>query len=209
MNSEDITSPPFPNDTCTLPTLLRQLNELRTWVIDYRFWANETVMGMGSPAPLVPDLEEIPSIPELPRLHMISILDIFHSFAAMRALRERWDMMLREWEDDWDHKHCVRDRLKCVRLGFTILDNAFISPEQREARSEAAAKRASKVMKDLMRKMGVPEDLLGPGAGMAFGPGGIMMGMSEKDGDVDKLSDSELDELFNPDLSSDNDSDEE
>lgn len=206
--SEEITSPPFPNDTTTLPRLLQHLSDLRVWVIDLRFWANETVSGLGSPAPLIPEEEEIPQIPDLQRMHMISIPDIMGSYIGMRTLREQWDGIVRTFEDNWDCRHAIKGRLQAIRIGYNILNDAFVSPEQREARREATFSKMRKTMKDVMRKIGVPEEMLGSGSGVIFGPGGMMIEMNEKEGDVDKLSKEELDELFNPKMD-DGDSDSE
>ena len=154
--AEEIISPPYPADTTTVPRLLQHLVALREWLIDMRFWANETASEAGYPGEVVPPIEHIPAIPDLARFGVVSVVDIMRSYMGMRSLREEWDSMVRLYEDAWNCKPAVIMRLRCVQQAVMILMHAFVDPETREARQEEAHRRVMKTMHKIMRRMGVP-----------------------------------------------------
>lgn len=188
--SEEINSPPFPVDTSTIPRLLRHLTDLRSWLVDLRFWANETASHYGMPDEIVPPSDKIPAIPELHRFELVALTSMMSTYMNMRKLRESWDQMVRVYEDSWDAKPAVMWRLQCVHWAYLILIDAFVDPETREARQEQMQQEAKKFMKKMLHKMGVPKEFLGEGTSFhltPFGMGMELQGHHPEEIDFDEL----------------------
>jgi hypothetical protein len=52
----------------------------------------------------------------------------------MRKVRERWDHLVRTYEDDWDDQLCVRQRVMLLASSAVLLNNGFSPFEQKEFR---------------------------------------------------------------------------
>jgi len=183
----EIVSPPFPTDRVTVPRLLNFLAELREWLYDHRDWANRALNmipgGEGKeviPAPL-------PEIPTPERFFQVALTDILSSYIGMRGIRERWDALVRVYEDDWDCKAAVMQRLQLMSAATFLLTHAFMLPEHREMQQEKMAKRLSAARRRVFKSLGIPDEYLGTTAFEA-GPGGFTLSTGEgPDIDFDAL----------------------
>ncbi len=197
MMSEEISSPPYPTDATNMPTLLRYLNDLRTWMIELGPWANETAMSLGATAYILPDESDIPPIPDMNHMQMLAINDVFNTLNTMRALRANWDRVVRINEECWESTRSVQERLQCVRASFDILTNAFILPEVREARNEKSKSRMLASMREMMRRMGMDENAM-LSEGFMFEGDNTLLDPRGRAADSGKLTDLEFDALFHP-----------
>jgi hypothetical protein len=190
MDDTEILSPPYPRDTATLPRVLTCLGQLRAWLLEHRFWANESYAAMGGEGDLLPVPEHIPVIPDLTRYQAISVMDIFQTYMRMRHLRKEWNDMVDNYEETWHDKTAVQWRLRMLYTGFAILCEAFVDPETREARNDTAARQMQKTTMGILKRLGVPKELRKYGM---FGgaPGGFTLdmgiGMKEDKIDFDAL----------------------
>ena len=203
-DDNEILSPPFPRDTTTLPRLLTCLSELRGWLLEHRFWANETYANLGGDGDVIPLPEHLPQIPDASRYQAISVQDIFQTYMMLRKLREEWDAMVRVYEEDWQARPAVAWRLRILRTGYAILVNAFVDPETREAHNETFARKVKKVQLRIFKKLGIDKEVGRSGAfGMAADGSGFGLDMTEplKKDDID------FDALFHGDSSEPGESD--
>ena len=197
---EIIDSPPCPTPNSTIPAMLGFLQELRKWVINLRFWAQEAAAEHGFDAEVVPDEYKIPEVPEPPskenglsrdgitRYEAVSLFSMFETCMNMQQLREGWDAMVRLHERDWNCKQAVITRIQLVRMAATILEYAFITSEQREFRREKAMKQVRKLQRRMLMKMGIPKSALGKNSPF-FSPFGFSLdaGSGISEADIDKL----------------------
>lgn len=187
---EEIVSPPFPTSRTTVPRLLKLLKELREWVVSHREWANWVASEHGATEEIIPEADQIPKIMDQKRFLGIGVADIFSTHVNMRRLRESWDALVRVHEETWDSKPALIWRLQCVRSGYIILTEAFVDPETREAKQEQAHRKKMRQTKKILRKMGVPKEMLEGNAFLQLSPFGVGMGFEDKhpkDIDFDKL----------------------
>ncbi len=125
---QDIQSPPYPNEGVNPDGLFNMLKALKTWVLTYRDGLN---------AEIGQDL--VPTVRELPDKKAYTTQPIptqWGHFLFIRALREAWDHLVRTYEDDWDDKACVRQRIMLVQSAAVLLNSAFTPFEHREARKQ-------------------------------------------------------------------------
>lgn len=156
--SEEISSPPYPKDSAVVSQLLIQLAELREWVLSYQEWATMTISDLGSSFNL--NYDKIPVIPSLETYQQhISLIDIFQAYGATRSLRESWDHTVRFYEDEWSSKGAVVSRLRCLHMAINILENAFLTSEVKEARHLQKQNEQRDMMKQAIKKMGLPSDM--------------------------------------------------
>ena len=155
---EELKSPPYPQDSYTVLLLLIALADLRKWLIHYREWANGIASEYsGQEIIVVP--EELPEVMGQDTfVRMISVMDIGRTFAALRAIREHWDFLIRVHEDAWDSRLAITQRLRCVRGGYALYLDAFLTPEFREAQKAKAHQESHSVMRQLMQKLGMPDN---------------------------------------------------
>ena len=199
---EEIISPPFPVDTTTIPRLLQHFKDLREWVLEMRYWANENSAELGVDQELIPSEDKIPRVPDVEHYRLIAVTDIARSYVTMRHLRESWDALVRTYEENWDVKPAVLWRLNCVQTGLAILQRAFLTPEMREAQEEAMQNKVCRITKAMLKRMGIPKKFRDS---IVFGPAGMMFDMSKiqsgegdsSDQAQDGFNQEELDRLFN------------
>jgi hypothetical protein len=198
--SDEVLSPPFPRPNFKIHRLLSHLSELRQWIVQNRFWANEAYAAFGGDGDLVPLEEHIPPIPDT---HMyvsrISLCDMYQTYCYMRRLREGWDTMLRDWEEEWESKTAVKHRLSLVHAGVSILANAFVDPETREAHLESFNKRARKFQEAILKKLGVYDDLKGRGGDIVMGGAPDEFAIGVDMGSPDQQEEIDFDKLFHGD----------
>jgi len=53
----------------------------------------------------------------------------------MRKVRERWDHLVRSYEDDWAIGYCVRQRVILLASSAVLINKGFATHEQREFRN--------------------------------------------------------------------------
>ncbi len=187
----EIISPPFPADTTTVPRLLQHLEDLREWIGYMRLWANEMAAAVGIGADVVPEDAQLPHVPDADGYRLVSIVDIMRSYLGLRKLRESWDEMVRIYEEHWEIKPAVMWRLGCVRLAVDILQQAFVSPEVREARAESLQRKAKKAAQQMLKRMGIPKEYRD---NIVFGSLGIMLNVGGIPGSEEEHGEQEDDE---------------
>lgn len=126
MAVEDLQSPPYPNEGTTADGLLTHLRALREWVLCYRTTHNKLV---GQ------DLIAAPKEPPKPKAYAsLPVYTQMSHLLFLRKVRERWDHLVRAYEDDWDDQMCVRQRVMLLASCAVLLNSGFAPFEQREFR---------------------------------------------------------------------------
>jgi hypothetical protein len=129
MAPEDIESPPYPNEGVNPDGLYNMLGKLKEWVDLYKDDLNKEV-----------GQDIIPVVKALPnkKAYLIQpVLGMFSHLILIRRIREQWDNVVRNYEDSWDHKMCVRQRVVIVQSAAMMLNSAFTPFEHREARRQS------------------------------------------------------------------------
>jgi len=159
MNEIEITSPPFTTNMCTPVSAYRQLLALEGWVNSLRPWANEEAARFEAPdTPFIPELPPTPVNPAI--LSHVSIPSLFRTWMTMRAVRERWDWILRNYEENWDCDKCIFSRVNCVKSAADVLRYAFMDPETHEAKQEEERISHNNQVSQTLKKLGIPDTIL-------------------------------------------------
>ena len=159
----EINSPPYPRTSCSTADLYLTLRDLHDWVEDHREWANFKAAELDAPeAPFVPALTPLP--PETlgkERYMSQGIPDMFIVWQAVRAIREKYDDVVRNYEsvDDWDSKAATFYKITSVRSAALLVSLAFLDGEKREAKSAEIINKGKKsVLKSLRKQLeDIPE----------------------------------------------------
>ena len=150
----EIHSPPFPKNADSPYQLYSRLYELYDWVTTHKDWANMEASRLGAPeSPFVVDYGPYP--PKDPsRFLYIAVPDMFVSWQTMRALREKYDDIVRNYEDtdSWNSDPCIFHRINLVKMASMLLSMAFLDREKREAREAELIKQNRKQMIAAMKK---------------------------------------------------------
>lgn len=128
MAVEDIESPPYPDEGINADALYNILKVLGKWVTTYRKQHNVLI---GS--------ETIPSVKTFPdkKGYVIQpVLTQWRHLLCIRRFRESWDHLIRKYENDWDDQHCVHMRANILQQAALLLNTAFVSHENWEARKQ-------------------------------------------------------------------------
>lgn len=177
----EIDSPPFPK-TSTNPTqLYHHLTELYDWVKMHQDWANMEASRLNAPEqPFIPPLGPYP--PHKPDHYLnLAVPDMFVSWQALRAIREKYDAIVRNYEseDDWTSDPCIFHRVNIVKTAALLLSMAFLDREKREAKEMELTKQHRKQFFNALKQ--------------AFGDlGSLFKGDHDNDDEID------FDSLFNP-----------
>ena len=177
----DIDSPPFPKASTSPAQLYCTLSEMYDWVAGQTDWANVEALRLKSPdVPFVPAFGPSPSgSPD--RYLNLAIPDMFMSWQTLRAIREKYDEVVRNYEDeeDWNSDPCVFHRINIVKMSALLLSMAFLDREKREAKEAEIIKKQRKAFLNAMKN--------------SFGDmQGFFQGEEENDDEID------FDALFNP-----------
>jgi hypothetical protein len=184
MSEHEITSPPFATQVCTPAMMHRQLKALDEWVSSLRYWANEEASRFEAPeSPFIPDTRPVPT--ESSILSNVAVPSLFRTWMTLRAIRERWDWIYRNYEENWDCDKCIFSRIMCVKMGALTLLNAFLDPETHEAKQEEERKSQQEQMVETLKQIGIPDELL--------------KAMGVVSGDENKEEEIDFDKLFHPD----------
>lgn len=125
----EIVSPPFPASPLMMPLQLWHLCR------DFEAWLRaESVAVHGETG-----RDCCTKIRELPRTEPFLNLGFLQHcciWMELRRLRETFDRIVRNHDDDWDSKNALRLRHMLVKRGILVLEYAFLPREVLEARME-------------------------------------------------------------------------
>ena len=177
----DIESPPFPKSSTSPVQMYWALNEMYDWVQGQTDWANsEAIRLQATDPPFVPVFGPQPS-GDSTRYLNLAVPDMFMSWQTLRAIREKYDEIVRNYEDEesWESDPCVFHRINIVKMAALLLSMAFLDCEKREAKEAELIKKHRKAFFAAMEN--------------SFGDmQGFFQGELEDDNEID------FDSLFNP-----------
>ena len=122
-------------------------------------WANHEAARMHAPEnPYIPPLIRNPGgETALLRFQQLSVPDMHSSWRAMRAIREQYDGLVRNYEDeaDWNSDVCIYHQIGIVKAATLLLSVAFLDHEKREAKGTDLLKNVNKdIVKALHQYLG-------------------------------------------------------
>jgi hypothetical protein len=148
----EIHSPPYPTGSASPERLFEHLAELITWTVEHQDWANEEFEARGAPEDAFVRFEPNSHINREAFLRT-SVRDMYTTWSVMRAIREKYDSIVRNYEDaeEWSSDTAVFFRIQLVKAASLLLAVAFLDSEKREAKTmemmDATRKEAIKLMK--------------------------------------------------------------
>ena len=157
MSEYGTTPPPFATPLCTPLVLYGRLILLDDWVSPFRDWADEEARRFKAPDdPFIPMTPTIPS--DSSSLLGVSIPSLYRTWLTIRQVRERWDWILRIYEEHWDNDKCIFSRIMCVKTAALALREAFLDPEKHEALMEV--RKNKEQMVEALKQIGTTEEIL-------------------------------------------------
>jgi len=185
MMADDYHSPPFPSQLTSPISMHRLLIRVSDWITVNEEWVKYEAERLGAPGdPFLGSMSVVPSSLADGALMNVSIPSLFRTWMTLRATRERWDMIFRTFEEDWDSDKCIKCRLLCFKAAAVALDNAFLDPETFEAKQEEESEKNRIDMLESLKTLGLPDKLL------------KVMGVLHDD-DEDEI---DFDRLFDPEV---------
>ena len=131
----EISSPPYPRKSVNPRELCQALGELYQWVEDQRTWAEEIAVKLHAPErPYLPPIISKEVTQNFDRFITLSVTDMFSSWTVLRQIRESYDEVIRNYEDDWSSDTCSFQRLAIIKAGAFLLAIAYLPHERREAK---------------------------------------------------------------------------
>ncbi len=97
----------------------------------------------------------------MPRFQQLSVPDMYSSWQAMREIREQYDKIVRNYEDeaDWNSDVCIFHQIGIVKAATLLLSVAFLDHEKREAKGADLIKKVNKdIVKALHQVLGQLKD---------------------------------------------------
>lgn len=143
----DIDSPPFPKNSASPKALFESLRELYNWTASHRDWANDQAERLNSEeVPFIPELGPEPTTRTGELFINLAVPDMFVSWQMLRKIRERYDDIVRNFENeaDWESDSCIYYRIQVVKLAALLLSVAFLDYERREAKVHDALRKSRK-----------------------------------------------------------------
>lgn len=135
---DGIESPPYPTDHTSALMLYRYLALLRRWLL------GEQSRLRALPTDVFPDdyrkriAGALPPLSSEGSWDLTSVMDKYITLMYMRRIRETWDHILREHEDQtWDRPLAVSKRCSVVLMSRYLVREAFVDSEQRALRGNA------------------------------------------------------------------------
>jgi len=116
------------------------------WVHSQVDWANAEAIRLKAPeVPFVPAFGPQPS-DSSDRYFNLAVVDMFMSWQTLRAIREKYDEVVRNYEDEesWTSDACIFHRINIVKMSALLLSMAFLDREKREAKEAELVKRQRK-----------------------------------------------------------------
>lgn len=148
-NEPVITSPPYPGRATTVRSLYRDICSFREWILEQQREIYERV-----PPKLRDRIVSPPAVDTLDRWQlMVAVEDHYTAYRYVRHIREWWDQVVREHEDSWDSRLCVRKRFHLLNLASYVVQEAFVDAEKREAKEQDQIHRQEKMMKAMHKRM--------------------------------------------------------
>ena len=95
------------------------------------------------------------------RFHQLSVPDMYSSWQAMREIREQYDKIVRNYEDeaDWNSDVCIFHQIGIIKAATLLLSVAFLDHEKREAKGMDLIKKVNKdIVKALHQVLGQLKD---------------------------------------------------
>ena len=154
----EIHSPPYPTGSASPDRLFEHLAELITWTVEHQDWANEEFAARGAPEDAFVQFEPNSHISREAFLNT-SVRDMYVTWSAMRAIREKYDSIVRNYEDadEWSSDVAVFFRIQLVKAASLLLAVAFLDSEKREAKTmemvDATRKQAVRLMKQQLKSL--------------------------------------------------------
>lgn len=146
----EIYSPPFSKNSANYENLYADLIALHEWTDSNRDWANMEAQRLNAPEdPYVPKLSNPSSLEQFSKL---AIVNMHKTWAHLRFIREAYDEIVRNYEDEdsWNSDVCIFLRIGLIRSAWLGLSLAFLDYEKREAKSvELVHKQRDKLMSQL------------------------------------------------------------
>lgn len=151
----EIDSPPFPKSSTNPDQLYHYLTELFDWAVGQREWANMEASRLNAPEdPFIPELGPYP--PEKSdRYLQLAVPDMFVSWQTMRAIREKYDAIVRNYEEEdaWNSDPCIFHRINVVKMAALLLSMAFLDREKREAKEMELLNQQRKQVLGMLRNV--------------------------------------------------------
>ncbi len=130
-------SPPYPLMTVTSSQLYGHLTELRSWVKKMLPLVQEDCTAHE----ITYDLPKLGRTLKESYYTMNPVAAQFQNLMALRAIREFWDGIVRNYEDCWDIQARAGTTLQLVEAAIAVCDDAFTPAEHRERRHEREARK--------------------------------------------------------------------
>lgn len=141
--SEDVNSPPYPGEGSTPDVMFNHLKLLRAWALSHRPGLNKAVGRV-----VIPDIKAVPT--DKKAYTSQPVMQMWMHLVFMRQTREEWDHLIRTYEDDWDDKQCICQRVVLVSSVAVMLNNAFTPFEVWEMKRKNETDRLAKMFDALM-----------------------------------------------------------
>jgi hypothetical protein len=190
----EIDSPPFPKSSANPTQMYWTLSELYDWATDQKAWANMEAARLHAPQqPFITEFGPQPS-GDPKRFLNLAVSDMFVSWRAMRAIREKYDEIVRNYEDEesWTSDACIFHRISIVKMSALLLSMAFLDREKREAKEMEISKQARKAFFTSLKKVFGKQGFFDGEEDNANGKRGFF---DEAEDNTDEI---DFDALFNP-----------
>ena len=147
--SDGITSPPYPRTTANSFGLYNRTFELRNWVVEETENLVDEI-----PDTVAGRLKQPEEIPAITMWENVSVADKHDTYLKMRFIREKWDQIIRQYEDAWDSNAALNARFLLIEFSISVLNDAFVDPETKEAREHKLMEQANKQMRFIQETIG-------------------------------------------------------
>lgn len=176
----EINPPPYPTGNTSPEKLFDHLADLISWTAEHQEWANDELEALNSPEDFRITFDPGSKVTR-DAFFATSVKDMYGTWRAMRQIREQYDEVVRNYEEesDWCSKPCIFLRVSLVKAASVLLSVAFLDSEKREAKElEIMTEQRKRSMEVLKEQFSVLKDLFNSG--------------KDKEDEID------FDKLFNP-----------
>jgi hypothetical protein len=141
MTSDEILSPPYPNDGSTAQGMVNYISELRKWVLRYRDDLNG-------------NSDMIPKVIKIPKAEAYlsqPVVTQWQHWMMLRRIREEWDHLVRTYELAWQSPMCRRGQTMLVQAAAVMINGAFTPFEHRELQQNKELERHRRAFNRMMK----------------------------------------------------------